>query len=761
MNFFSKIKFFIAVSAFFVAGGIIGINSVVAADTDGVIDVSDRYAWGENSGWVDFGTTEGAVAIGDSALTGYAYGENIGWISLNCSNDDSCGLIDYGVDNDGNGALSGYAWSENVGWIDFDPFNGGITIDSSGQFSGYAYGENVGWIVFSCSTTDSCGLVDYGVNSTWIPQNARPCTSWTYSAWSACSGSQQTRTIVSSLPSGCTGGSPVLTQSCSTGGGSGGGVVLPIFVQPPVIVTETSTASTTEEVTDQGNLSTEEQVPSVIVSPPAVRPPKKTIIESIPDSLQFLIPQFIKDKLPQPELEANISPEALPKQAPLALSGKWQIIPSKPLVEFVFAQLPQELALLMKKLPQLSNTFSGVGVNRMTDLNKLASANLTLPGLTDAVGLSHADLKGVTVEELTGIRNPEIKASLLSGESSVPLAVLNDKLKDKIPSGLLFVQGANDLVDIKPKLSLDSQGSPEQKINAIVSKPLTLTIKPDRGVKDVRGYLLFKSRETALEYRKNLGIEDSLRILAVKSDKFDNSEPRIGVTSKEVAFVYETVDRIDTKLAMAGGKVLGDFEVKGVEERFILEKFFYNDNDGDGIYTATINTPAVEGEYEIVTIMDYEINGKIVSKEVIMKTIIDPEGYVYEKIGDRELRLPQVVVTIYRATDDGMYEIWSAEEYNQTNPQTTDVTGKYSFLVPPGRYYISAKATGYQDYQGEPFDLQEGKGVHSNIELKPKGWIWQQLDWKLTLIVIVALLLFYNFYRDWRRKSNNVLNLKK
>ena len=54
------------------------------------------------------------------------------------------------------------------------------------------------------------------------------CTSWTYSGWGTCSSAgQQTRTIVTSLPSGCTSGNPVLSQSCTytppTGGGGGGG----------------------------------------------------------------------------------------------------------------------------------------------------------------------------------------------------------------------------------------------------------------------------------------------------------------------------------------------------------------------------------------------------------------------------------------------------------------------------------------------------------------------------------------------------------
>jgi len=42
------------------------------------------------------------------------------------------------------------------------------------------------------------------------------CTSFTYSAWGTCSASgSQSRTVTSSAPAGCTGGSPVLTQSCT------------------------------------------------------------------------------------------------------------------------------------------------------------------------------------------------------------------------------------------------------------------------------------------------------------------------------------------------------------------------------------------------------------------------------------------------------------------------------------------------------------------------------------------------------------------
>jgi len=160
---------FTGVLALMVAGS----PRVFASTTDGTVDATNRYAWSENVGWIDFGTTAGNVHVTDSALSGYAWNETTGWISLNCSNDTSCATVDYKVTNTSAGTLGGNAWGENVGWIQFAPTNGGITIDSSGVFSGYAWGENVGWIVFNCSNQSSCSTVDYKVSTDWRPTSAR------------------------------------------------------------------------------------------------------------------------------------------------------------------------------------------------------------------------------------------------------------------------------------------------------------------------------------------------------------------------------------------------------------------------------------------------------------------------------------------------------------------------------------------------------------------------------------------------------------
>lgn len=115
--------------------------AVFASQTDGIIESggNNGYAWSDQIGWVNFGSTNGSVHVTASGLTGYAWSANYGWINLAPTNG--------GVHNDGQGTLSGFAWGTGVGWIDFS----GVTIDANGVFHGHATGSAVGTLVFDCT----------------------------------------------------------------------------------------------------------------------------------------------------------------------------------------------------------------------------------------------------------------------------------------------------------------------------------------------------------------------------------------------------------------------------------------------------------------------------------------------------------------------------------------------------------------------------------------------------------------------------------
>jgi hypothetical protein len=810
-------KFYITILIFSLLVGVLTPAGFgFASITDGTIDSTYKYAWGENIGWINFGTTQGNVHITDSEMTGYAWGENIGWISLNCSNDSSCSTVDYKVSNDGEGNLSGYAWSENTGWINFNPTYGGVSIDSSGNFSGYAWGENIGWIVFNCATTNSCGTVDYKVKTDWRPQSARPacnnaidddgdgkidypndpgCDSLTDndetdpttttgggggmpSAWlnppkapeggfralinndakytdsptitlNLFGGPDAARMAISNnlefAGPGSTGQISYQSSyqwnlcqgraSCPEGEytvyvkfyaswGKSSEIVSDSIIYQKEIPKEKPTPKESELPTGQVaklrppevTLPVEkpkepfiEKVPEKPIAklpPPEVtlpvEKPKKPFIEKVPEILKPLVPEFLKPKPPELRPEEIPIEELVPKEAPLVFQGKWDLLPRGPIQEFVLAPLPKEIKVLAKKFPELGQTLKKVGVTKITDIEKLKTVKLTLPGLTERVGLP-------TLEIQPG------KFALPKG---VPVAKLSPEIKQKLPTEIVFAKTGGELIDFNIALTVTDKGEPQQKITTISGKPLQLVVKPDRPVKSVKGYVVFKSK---------------------------NPRP----TSFQFPFHQLAASLIFANPVFAHPQ---DKPVR-IEEKLVLLEFEYTDPDGDGIYTAEIQAPLVEGEYEIITVMDFE-GPELGKKEIRLITVVDPEGYIYEKDGDKETRIPGAIVSIFWLNPETkQYELWPAKEYQQENPQITDATGKYSFLVPEGFYYLKVEAPGYLIYDGKPFQVKEGSGVHVNVELKTKYWWLKIVDWKTILLILVVFLLLYNFYRDKIREK--------
>jgi hypothetical protein len=143
---------------------------------EGNISQSNKYAWSENAGWINFAPAHGGATVHaagtNGCLSGYVWAENVGWIKLGNGSDGPYGNstdTDWGVNMDAAGNLSGYAWGENVGWINFHADDDQVTIDIlTGFFDGYAWAENVGWIHFRNLSPE------YGVQTTVFAQAPPP-----------------------------------------------------------------------------------------------------------------------------------------------------------------------------------------------------------------------------------------------------------------------------------------------------------------------------------------------------------------------------------------------------------------------------------------------------------------------------------------------------------------------------------------------------------------------------------------------------------
>lgn len=156
----------------------------------GTIDSTDKWAWNDLIGWLDFGYAVGNVKVYNDRLEGYA-SSSVGNIALNCNStpkNDICATSNFKVSNDGSGNLAGWAWNDGIGWVSFcGNASGGSTLSgsnwvcpasptyqvsisaSTGEFSGWAWNDIKGWVSFNCSNTSTCGTVNYKVKTDWRP----------------------------------------------------------------------------------------------------------------------------------------------------------------------------------------------------------------------------------------------------------------------------------------------------------------------------------------------------------------------------------------------------------------------------------------------------------------------------------------------------------------------------------------------------------------------------------------------------------------
>lgn len=151
------------------------------------IDATNRWAWNDSIGWIDFYGT-GTVSVNSQYLQGYASSSD-GDISLDCAttrNGNVCASSTYQVTNgDGQGSLTGWAWNDAVGWISFDCHNANtsstcaqsnyevLISPNTGIFTGYAWSDSAGWISFNCSNDGTCAQSNYELQSSWFSSSTQ------------------------------------------------------------------------------------------------------------------------------------------------------------------------------------------------------------------------------------------------------------------------------------------------------------------------------------------------------------------------------------------------------------------------------------------------------------------------------------------------------------------------------------------------------------------------------------------------------------
>ncbi len=600
-----------------------------------------------------------------------------------------------------------YAWGENIGWLNFGCANCNVVITDSGVF-GKAWSRQYGWINLNPSNSgvlnNGEGLLSgfaWSSNLGWINFSGVAINfSGEFIGYATIEQDGSQINFNCANGNSCSAANfkvatdwrPGSVRLGTAGGGGSPGVP---FLPPTPTPAPTTTAT-------------------------------NTVVENIGEVVDK-VSSFISGIFKPTEKPATIV--EIPKNAPLSLKNAWNILPTKEIHSFVFAPLPREIRILSSKFPELAKTLKSVGVNRFNDLSKLTGVNLNIPGLANILDNT---IKNIGLEKLTDIDqikgvainvpgisdvNSKIINSVGAGKISLirglPIANFSLAAKKNLPSEFVFPRTSGELVDLNVALSVGEKGEVTQQFSSLPGTALRLVIKPISKAKNITGYIVFKS--------------PTPKVMA------QNQISRASLTASALFSMNDLVEA--TPLPVP------------VEKKLVLASFEYEDPDGDGIYTADVATPVVPGEYEVITVIDY-VDPELGSRKISMVTVIDPEGYVFEKNNGKETRIPSAIVSLYYLnTATKKYELWPAKDYQQENPQITDIRGTYSFLVPSGSYYFEVEAPGYNSYTGKVFVVTEGSGVHQNIELKSGNW-FSAFDYKTALLVVVLSLLVYNLYRN-------------
>ncbi|MBU3896109.1 hypothetical protein KKG36_02240, partial [Patescibacteria group bacterium] len=389
------------------------------------------------------------------------------------------------------------------------------------------------------------------------------------------------------------------------------------------------------------------------------------------------------------------------------------------IVDFIFPE-PEPIVNISKTAPEVMkgdwNIIPEAKVNKFVfdplprEISALAqkfpklSSTFKKLGIGKASDVSRLQSIKLTLPTLT-------QTTDLPSFTSIPLAKLTFSAKKKIPTEIVFVRAGAELVDFGVTLSLGDKGNIQQVTSIIANQPLRLVVKPEGSVNSVKGYILFKSKTPTIS---SIPLDSLTASLMFSEPKFAKQETPV------------------------------------IDQEFLINEFEYKDDDGDGIYIADILGPAVDAEYEIVTVIDYVNTGE---KTIRMIALVDPEGYIYEREGNNEIRINGAIISLYWLDQERReYILWPAKDFNQQNPQTTDRRGTYSFLVPEGMYSLKVQAPGYLVYEGKPIEVKVGSGIHQNIELKTSFWLLKYLDWRTLILLLIGILLIYNFYRDIKKK---------
>ena len=300
-------------------------------------------------------------------------------------------------------------------------------------------------------------------------------------------------------------------------------------------------------------------------------------------------------------------------------------------------------------------------------ISKIATLKWSIPGLTKAV-ISNRDKK------------PPSKFQQ-------PLSVKDIVSKDKehIPSDIVFLKSGRGKIDYTSSLVFDkATGKAKQKVFVLSAETLSVIVKPGREAEKVSGKLV--------------------RL------------PSVGARSSSAGASGAASNGNRILANLSGDAPQSDF----VDPEFFVHQRFAYAKTNEGVWIADIRAPGIEGQYDLVTDIDYR-ETSLPDQEISVFMSVEPKGYVYLRSPDGQTRIEGAEVSLYRRDENTKkFVLWNGGGYNQENPFITDETGMYSFAVTPGEYYYIVKTKGFKEWKSDVFQVVDKNLINYRAEVEKR-----------------------------------------
>jgi hypothetical protein len=130
------------------------------------------------------------------------------------------------------------------------------------------------------------------------------------------------------------------------------------------------------------------------------------------------------------------------------------------------------------------------------------------------------------------------------------------------------------------------------------------------------------------------------------------------------------------------------------------------------------------GDYALeVTASDAAGNSQ--TRKINTLEIFD-KGYVYDIKNNEKIENAKIALYVLDENSNS-WALWDGKAYNQENPQKTEISGEFGFLVPAGKYKLKISAGGFGSVNSKEIVAEKNNLISANIPMAEEAGIIKML----------------------------------